>query len=454
MRATSDPMAPVVAALVEKLGERVCVCGPRLAEIVVHWDQSGTGPRNVPLALLRPENTEQVSQALAICHAFNQSVVVQGGLTGLTGGASPLGGEVALSLVRLAGVEEIDASSGCMTVRAGTILQAAQEAAHDAGFLLPVDFGARGSCQIGGTIATNAGGMRVIAHGTMRQNVLGLEVVLMDGTVLSHLSKAVKDNTGYSLTQLFIGSEGTLGVVTRAVLKLQPLPPVQDTALCSLPDFGAAVALLNLARSKISIGAFEVMWPDHFLYCGGRGLFAEEPKMVVLIEGRADQLTSLLEGAFNDGIVTDALIAGSLLEADQFWEIRHMDHPESPLENEICLDVSLPLSGMDDFVRQCKDQLAALHPEIKSYFFGHMGDGNLHIVITAPIADPALSSDVNRVTYELVQAVAGSISAEHGIGLLKREWLGYSRSQAEISVMRSIKTALDPKGLLNPGKVI
>ena len=296
MTTLSTQEAPAVTALRETLGDHICITGEQLGEIAVHWDASGTGPRNVPLALLRPDSVEQLSAALAICHAHGQPVVVQGGLTGLAAGASPLGGEVAISLSRFSGIEEIDADSACMTVRAGTILQAAQEAAHDAGFLLPVDFGARGSCQIGGAIATNAGGMRVISHGTMRQNVLGLECVLMDGTVLSHLSKAVKDNSGYNLQQLFIGSEGTLAVITRAVLRLKPVAPVPETALCTLPDFSAAIRLLKRAQTQVRLAAFEVMWPDHFLYCGGRGLFATDPAMVVLIECEGGGLTAPVRG--------------------------------------------------------------------------------------------------------------------------------------------------------------
>ncbi|RUT30415.1 FAD-binding oxidoreductase [Arsenicitalea aurantiaca] len=447
------PDQPVLRALLAALGDDGVLAGSRLMAARLR-DASGAPSAVAPLALLRPRSVEEVSAALAICHAHDQPVVVQGGLTGLAAGANPLGGEIALSLARLEGIEDIDAEEGTMTLRAGTILQTAQDAARAAGFLLPIDYGARGSAHIGGAIATNAGGTRVIGHGTVRQNVLGLECVLMDGTVLSHLVKFTKDNSGYNLAQLFIGSEGTLGVVTRAVLRLKPLPPPAETALCALPDFPAALKLLRSARAKTTLSAFEVMWQDHFLLCGGRGLFSPDPDIALLIECEGGGLTDLLADAYSEGIVRDALIASSQAEADRFWDIRHMDHLETPLTHEINLDVSLPVVAMDGFARRCREDLGALDPDLRSYVFGHVGDGNLHVVVTLPRADPALVHRVEETAYGLVRALGGSISAEHGIGRLKRDWLDHSRSAAEIAAMRAIKAALDPKGLLNPGKII
>ncbi len=444
-----DALAELRAAL----GPDACLTGGALEGVAHRSDASTTG-RDLPLALLRPASVSEISKALEICHRHGQPVVPQGGMTGLAGGANCRPGDVALSLTRFQGVEEIDPVAGAMVVRAGTVLETAQNAARDAGFLLPIDLGARGSCQIGGNIATNAGGLRVIRHGTVRENLLGLEAVQADGTVLSHLSRMRKDNTGYDLRHLLAGSEGTLAVITRAVLRLRPLPSGIETAVCALENYDAVLALMNGARGQVTLSAFEVMWADFFELCGGRRLFAHTPPFAVIIETEGGGLEPLLEKAIEEGTILDALIAQSHAEARRFWEVREGALPEAHVNDIVNFDISLPTAGMDDYVQGCRANISAALPHARSFFFGHIGDGNLHIMVEVPGFADADVHDVDRIAYDLVREAGGTISAEHGIGTLKRDWLGHSRSPAELAAMRAIKRALDPAGILNPDKVL
>jgi FAD/FMN-containing dehydrogenase len=442
-------------ALRAALGPSGFLAGDAVPE-AARSDWSRTG-RVLPAALVRPGSTAEAAAALALLHRHRQPVVVQGGMTGLAGGANPRPGEVALSLARLAGVEEIDAEAGAMVVRAGTVLAAAQDAAAAAGFLLPIDLGARGSAQIGGLVATNAGGIRVIRHGTTRDNLLGLEAVLADGTVLCHLNRTVKDNTGYDLRHLICGSEGTLAVVTRAVLRLRPRPPPGDTALCALASFDAVLALLALARARVTVAAFEAMWREYFALnqeLAERRPFPDPPPFAVLIETEGPGLEALLAEALEAGTITDALIAQSGAEARAFWEIREGLGMDAALPALINLDVALPPARMATFAEACAAAVRARHPGAHVSFFGHVGDGNLHIALALPGADPEAGHAAERIAYDLVRDCGGSVSAEHGIGVLKRAWLGHSRSPAEIAAMRAIKAALDPAGILNPGRVL
>ena len=426
-------------------------------------DASESG-RHLPLALLRPASTEAVSKALAICWRHKQPVVPQGGMTGLAGGANPGPGDVALSLDRLAGVEEIDAETSCMTVRAGTVLQVAQEAAAAKGFLLPIDLGARGSCQIGGVIANNAGGLRVIRHGSARDNILGLEVVLADGTVLSNLGKLMKNNTGYNLSQLFAGSEGTLGIITRAVLRLRPLATDRCTALCAVPDFDAVVALLKLASARLpGLSALEVMWQDYFLameQAEGLRLFPAPPALAVIVEseaiddpGHGETFEAFLAQALEAGHLTDALLARSTKDAKAFWDLREGHKLTRILPQILNFDISLDIGRMGDFVKTCRSALDRKFPTLRKLFYGHAGDGNLHIVVESPLSDQGKHA-IDLIIYDIVRAMGGSISAEHGIGTLKRDYLGFTRSREELAAMQAIKRALDPRGILNPGKLL
>ena len=440
------------------LGPQGCLTGDRVAE-AARSDASRTG-RTLPLALLRPATVKDVSRALALCHAAGQPVVPQGGMTGLAGGANPRAGDIALSLQRLTGIEEIDAEAATMTLKAGTVLQTAQEAAAEAGFLFPVDLGARGSCTVGGNIATNAGGLRVIRDGMTRDNVLGLEAVLADGTVLSNLGKMVKNNTGYDLRHLFAGSEGTLGVITRAVFRLRPLPRATATALCALATYADVLALLALARADLpGLSAYEAMWHDYFVLnqsLAGLRLFSDVPAFSVIIEAQSDApaLEAFLERAFEAGLIADALIAQNESEARDFWTVREGHAMDAHLPGLINLDVSMPVGRLDDFARACREALLARFPGAHVSFFGHVGDSNLHVAVALPGGAEDTGHEVDRIAYDLVRDLGGSVSAEHGIGTLKRDWIGHSRSPAELAAMRAIKAALDPKGILNPGKVL
>ncbi|MBK0328099.1 FAD-binding oxidoreductase [Rhodobacteraceae bacterium F11138] len=449
--ALADQALPELQAA---LGPNGCLSGEALTGIGPLSDSSGHAPDGLPLALLRPASVEDVAQALKICHCYKLPVVPQGGLTGLSGGANAGRREVALSMARFAGIESIDPVSATMTVRAGTVLETAQRAAEEAGFVLPIDLGARGTCQIGGVISTNAGGCRVVRYGTTRDNLLGLEAVTAQGQILSHLSRVTKDNTGYDLRHLFCGAEGTLGVVTRAVLRLWPRPAQRETALCAIDGFDQVVALLKRARKCLVLQAFEVMWRDHFVMSGGGSLFADPPPLAVLIEAEGDGLSAILEDAFASGEVTDALIAQSEADAQAFWAVRESRNPSQSLHDVLNLDVSLPISTMAGFVDDCGAAIRGLDPAADVYFFGHLGDGNLHVMARMPTLGAEGKAALQSFAYPLVRDREGSISAEHGIGTIKRDWLGLSRSEFEIAAMRGLKAAFDPQGLMNPGKLL
>lgn len=419
-----------------------------------------------PLALVRPRSVEQVAAVLQACHGARVPLVVQGGRTGLAGGATPLAGCVLLSLELMRGVIEIDPAASTMTVWAGTTLQEVQEAAWAAGFFYPVDLGGRGSCQIGGNIGTNAGGNRVLRYGMTRAQVLGLEAVLADGTVLSSLGKMLKNNTGYDLAQLFIGSEGTLGVVTRAVLRLQPQPRSTCTALCAVRDYAAVLRMLGHMRQSLpgTLSAFELMWPDFYaLVTAIPGRAAPLPHGhggYLLIEALgadqdADQarFEQVMEAALEAGIVEDAVIAQSGAQTAALWAVRDgSGELQRVLPHHVGFDVSIPTRELGDFVAACTDALRRRWPDVRTVFFGHVGDANIHIAVK--VGDGVQPEhEIDALVYGLVRGRQGSISAEHGIGVLKRDWLGYSRSAGELATMRLLKGALDPHGILNPGKI-
>jgi FAD/FMN-containing dehydrogenase len=427
-----------------------------------HSDWSGNAPAR-PAALLLPRSTEQVSSALRICHAARQSLVPQGGMTGLAAGAEPRACDIALSLERLEGIDEIDSAAATITVRAGTLLEKVQQAAAEAGFLFPLDLGARGSCQIGGNIATNAGGNSVIRYGMIRDQVLGLEVVLADGRVLNLLNKMIKNNTGYDLKQCFIGSEGTLGVITRAVLKLAPARSGMATTLCALPDYASAVSLLRrLQRELGTPEAYELMWPDYY-QLGVAWL--ENPQaplngnypLYALFDTCVprDALEAFLERAMDDELVVDAVLASSESQARHLWKIREASGEFSTRMRPLSFDVSLPVGRIGEFVNDVRQRLEAQWPGQRSYYFGHIGDSNLHLTLDCnALPQPAPLLAVEELVYAAVGEMGGSISAEHGIGLLKRDFLHHSVDAQTLAVMRLLKHSLDPHNLLNPGKVL
>jgi len=420
-----------------------------------------------PLAVLRPTSTDEVAAILRECHRARQRVVIQGGLTGLAGGATPQADEIAISLERLTGIEQLDRAAQTMTVRAGTPLQAVQQAAADAGYLFPLDLGARGSCTIGGNIATNAGGNQVIRFGMMRNLVLGLETVLADGTVVSSMNKMLKNNAGYDLKHLFIGTEGTLGVVTRAVLRLWPKLPSKVTALCALRGLDETVRLLHSLQARLggSLSAFEAMWAGYFHYVlehmpALRSPFSERHAIYALVEiegtdhaADAGRLEAALAESLDSGVVADAVLAQSAREAKDLWAIRDGIGEVTPtLQPMLAFDVSVTIDSMAAFLATVDAAFAGFPDPVTNLVFGHIGDSNLHLAVTTHHA-----RDLERLcdaVYGAVGAHGGSISAEHGVGTLRREYLHHSRSGAEIDLMRRLKAALDPHGILNADRVM
>lgn len=421
-------------------------------------DMSGTGS-TAPLMVLRPRTTSEVSAVLQRCHAEGVSVIAQGGMTGLAGGANPSGSEVAISLELMRGVEELDEASATMVVRAGTPLEECQKAAAEAGLFLALDLGSRGSCQIGGNLSTNAGGIRVIRYGMAREQVLGLEAVLADGTVMSAMNRMLKNNAGYDLKQLFIGSEGTLGIITRAVLRLHPPPGAITTMLCAVADYAKVVALLRHAQSSAgSVMAFEAMWHDYFAFNTEAlklRFFEAAHPFAVIIESTASRqdLEAFLAGCLGDGLISDALIAQSEAQAREIWSVRE-GYPIETLPNLLNFDVSLPIGLIGSYAEACTSAIKGRWPSAHVSFYGHVGDSNVHICVSALYGPGEDMHSVDEIVYGVLGRYRGSISAEHGIGTLKRPWLSLSRSAEEIALMRNLKQALDPRGILNPGKVI
>ncbi|CAN5652250.1 FAD-binding oxidoreductase [soil metagenome] len=461
-------MTDVVAALAEALGADCVLSGEAVPRR--NWSDWSGAPAVRPRAVALPRDVAGVAAALRICHAGGQAVVVQGGLTGLAAGATPGEGEIALSLERLSGIEAVDAASATMTVSAGTTLQAAQEAAGRAGFALGIDIGARGSCTIGGNIATNAGGLTVVQYGMMRAQVRGLEVVLADGTVVSTLNRLPKNNAGYDWTQLFIGSEGTLGVVTRAVLALHPLRACTRTAFCAAPDFGAALAALRQVQRALpgELMAFEAMWPDYIAYAGEAGfpppldpaggvaLIVEAARGAAETQAEAgDPFEAVLMALIEDGTLAGAVLAQSFAERRRIWAVR--DEAPATFEARLpaCLnfDIGLPQDSIAPVVAEMRAALQARWPGIRALFFGHVADGNLHIVAQVPGAAEQPKAEIEAEVYRRVGPAGGSVSAEHGIGRIKKPYLSISRSHEEIALMARLKAALDPAGILNPGRI-
>ncbi|MBP1845649.1 FAD/FMN-containing dehydrogenase [Rhizobium petrolearium] len=466
MAELSPQQTACLAALAAHFSPATCLAG----EDVPIRNEADTSflPRTRPIALVRPDTPQGVADAVRICAAHGVAIVPQGGLTGLAGGAHPVPGAVAISVERLSGIEEIDAAAATMTVRAGTPLEVIQQSALDAGFFVPLDLGARGSCLIGGNLATNAGGNRVIRYGMTRDMVLGLEYVLADGTLVTGLNKMIKNNAGYDLKQLFIGSEGTLGIITRVVLRLQPRPGCTLAALCGVGSYDDVVSLLGAARRGLGplLSAFEVMWPDYWkeateTVTGVRKPIEGQHAFYVLIEAQGlsedidgPRFMGWLENQFEAGLIEDAAIAQSMADVAMFWRTRDAAGEfQTILGPHVAFDIGLPVSRMDAFARTCRQRLADAIPDILSVYYGHIGDGNIHIVALQRGASPQPAAQISRVVYETVREFDGTISAEHGIGTVKKPYLGYTRSPEEMALMARIKAALDPKGILNPGKV-
>lgn len=453
-------MSDVIQVLAAEFGAAAVVDAESLRERATsYWDSSPTEAR----CLLRPQSTEQLSRVMSICHEHGQSVVVQGGLTGIVQGAAATADDVIVSLERMADIESIDVVDGIATIQAGAILQTIQEHVATQGFLFPVDFGARGSCTIGGAVATNAGGINVLRYGMMRNVVLGLEAVLADGTVISSMNQMLKNNTGYDLKQLFIGSEGTLGIVTRVVVRLFPLPLSRDTAMFACDSFAAVTRQLGFLKAKLAgtLSAFEVMWGSYFTAVTGEGghesPFEQDYPFYVIAEAEgadpevdAERFQRLLEEGMECGDIVDAVLPKSESERRALWNIREEFDTALPA---YLYDVSLPIRHMETYVARLQERLCAWRDDATFEVFGHIADGNLHIFVK-PYADGEHHAASDEIVYGCLDGLDGSISAEHGIGIDKKSWLHLSRDEDELDLMRGLKRLLDPGNLLNPGKIV
>jgi FAD/FMN-containing dehydrogenase len=444
------------------------------AEIAPHLEEWRGKYHGRSALLLKPATASEVSAILRLCNDANIKIVTQGGNTGLVGGQIPFQDEVLVSTKRLNKIRKRDESGATMTVEAGVTLAEVQRAADEMGFLFPLSLASEGSCTIGGNIATNAGGTHVLRYGMTRALVLGLEVVQADGTVLDMLSPLHKDNTGYDLKQLFIGSEGTLGVITAATLRLFPKPDVAVTALAAVPTPQAAVSLLGVmqARTGGMLSAFELI-PRLALELvtrhidGARDPLGSPSPWYVLMEatgGREANLAQTFETALGlameDGMATDAVVAASQAQAAALWKLRESISEAQKREGaSIKHDISVPVAAIPDFIARATPAVLAMTPGARPVSFGHLGDGNLHFNFNSPQAgdDPAFLAqweDLQQTVHDIVKEFGGSISAEHGIGVMKMAQLPRYKSHAELEAMRAVKAAFDPKGILNPGKLI
>jgi FAD/FMN-containing dehydrogenase len=423
--------------------------------------------------VLRPGSTAEVSAICKLATEHRIALVPQGGNTGLVGGQTPHNGEVVISMRRMDKIREIDPASNTMTCEAGVVLQVAQQRASELDRLFPLSLGAEGSCTIGGNLSTNAGGTAALAYGVAREMALGLEVVLADGRMLNALSKLKKDNTGYDLRNLFIGAEGTLGIITAATLKLFPKPRAVETAYVGLKSPADALKLLSIARNEAagSLTSFELLADIAVDFSIRHGIDIRDPLaskhpwyvLTELSSSRDDAraaLESILAKGMEDGIVDDAVIAANLSQRAAFWKLRdEMSAAQKPEGGSIKHDISVPVAAVPDFIEEANAAVVKLIPGSRPVPFGHLGDGNIHYNVSQPVGGDAADflarwHEVNEVVFAIVLRMGGSISAEHGIGVLKRDELPEVKDKVAIELMRGIKAMLDPLGIMNPGKVL
>ena len=445
------------------------------APYLTDWRKRYTGKA---LAVVLPKTAQEVAKIVQLCAANQIAVVPQGGHTGFCGGATPddSGKQIVLNLKRMNTIREIDVANQTITLEAGCILQAVQEKAAEQDFLFPLSLGAEGSCMIGGNLATNAGGTNVLRYGNTRDLCLGLEVVTAQGEIWNGLKGLRKDNTGYDLRDLFIGSEGTLGIITAAVMKLYPLPISQWTTLVSANSVASTIALLNLFQKRATslLTGFEMMTQEslalnekHFPQMANP--LKGNPPYTVLIELSDHEseahvrqlLETILEEAFESGLITDAVIANSLAQANTFWQMReHITLAQAQEGANLKHDITIPLSALESFIQETDTLMRLKYPGVRIINFGHLGDGNLHYNIAPPLGvDPKTFNLVNEkpiheLIYAQVERCQGSISAEHGVGQLKLDGLRAHKGEVAHDLMKTLKRALDPQNILNPHKVV
>lgn len=412
-------------------------------------------------AILRPASTQQLAAMMRLCHAAGQPVVMHGGRTGVAGGAVAGKDELVVSLERMNAIVEVDTVGHTMTVEAGATIAAVQDAATEAKLFYPIDLGSKGTATVGGTIATNAGGNRVIRWGMTRQNILGIEAVLADGTIVTALNQFLKNNSGYDLKQLFIGSEGTFGIVAKAVLRLVPKPSSQNVALLSLASYEQVLDLLTRARAMQQLSAFEVMWQDYYAIVAGhsssRQLVEPAAAFYVLIEFMGNDASrdeaafeALLEDAFSADLLVDAVIARSGKQIDEIWSVREgsaiLVREMGPF---ISFDISVDIRRADEFVGAVRTALANQFGDYRSVAFGHLGDSNIHIGAHVGPDTVARGHEVEACVYRVVADFGGALTAEHGIGTFKRGFLPDHVTADALATMKKLRRAFDERGVLN-----
>ncbi|WP_398479853.1 FAD-binding oxidoreductase [Tardiphaga sp.] len=472
-----QPLSPdIIARFAAIVGDKQALTDPADVHSYVTEERNlftGTSP-----LVLRPGSTAEVAAICKLATETRTAIVPQGGNTGLVGGQTPYGGEVVLSLKRMDKIRDLDTSSNTMTAEAGLVLQIAQQRAADADRLFPLSLGSEGSCTIGGNLSSNAGGTTALAYGVAREMALGLEVVLADGRILNGLSKLKKDNTGYDLRNIFIGAEGTLGIITAATLKLFPKPRAVETAFVGLKSPADALKLLDISRSAAggNLTSFELIAHIAVDFSVRHGIGIRDPLtskhdwyvLMELSSGRDDAratLESILERGFEDGIVDDAAIAENMTQRQAFWKLREEISPaQKPEGGSIKHDISVPVAAVPAFIAEASAAVVKVLPGARVVPFGHLGDGNIHYNVSQPAetlgdkngreAFLARWHDVSDVVFEVVLRMGGSISAEHGIGQLKAADLPAVKDPVAMELMRSFKAMLDPLNILNPGKVL
>jgi len=444
--------------LLNILSQQQVIFGDALKDNYYHiWKMDE--PLNA-LAMVFPKTTEEISRILELCNNHKQAVIVFGGRTNLVGSTETMGNEILISMEKMNQIIELDQSSRTMTVEAGVLLETIQNKASENDFLFPLNFGAKGSAQIGGIISTNAGGLRVLKYGMTRNP---------DGTILSSLKKIIKDNSAYDLKQLFVGSEGTLGVVTKAVLKLRETPTSRNSAFIGINTFDNVVAFLKYIDKKLAglLSGYELIWADTYAQMtndetGSKPPLEPKYKYYVLVESLGSQqekernnLIDIIEQALEKKLVEDAVVAYTKSDLDWFWKLREDVHViASSCTYDQHFDISLPIPTIGTVLDDININLRQLDGVNHSYTFGHIADGNIHIIVDKDSDDELLKNKINDIVYSPLQALGGSVSAEHGIGLHKKPYLHLCRTEAEIFLMKKLKRTLDPNNILNPNKVI
>jgi D-lactate dehydrogenase (cytochrome) len=471
-QSNTPPLSPdLIAKFSAIVGDKYAVTDP--ADIAPYTTEERDLFHGRSPLVLRPASTAEVAAICKLANEHKIALVPQGGNTGLVGGQTPHNGEVVISMRRMDKIRDVDTASNTMTCEAGVILQVAQQRAAEVDRLFPLSLGAEGSCTIGGNLSTNAGGTTALAYGVAREMALGIEVVLADGRVMNLLSKLKKDNTGYDLRNLFIGAEGTLGIIVAATLKLFPKPRAIETAYVGLKSPAEALKLLSISQAEAAgtLTSFELLSDVAVDFSIRHGIDVRDPleskhRWYVLMELSSPRddaratLEAILAKAMEDGIVDDAVISANLSQRQAFWKLRdEMSAAQKPEGGSIKHDISVPVVAVPDFLEQADAAVVKLIPGSRPVPFGHLGDGNIHYNVSQPVGTDAADflarwHEVNKVVFDIVLKMGGSISAEHGIGVLKRDELPDVKDKTAIALMRAVKAMLDPNGIMNPGKVL